>query len=393
LQVKPEILAGIFDVLSKAIALKPGVKLDEYSRMADFMLWGCAIAEAMGYTIEEFRAAYYANIGAQNLEALAASPVGTLVLKLMEDREEWIGSPSELLTELERLAEIERINTKAQVFPKAPNSLTRRLNEIKTNLLEEGIEVERIHSTDRKVIIRKNTVRTVLSSESLCGEVLKENGISNSTVLKDDIPSTFEKYRPTKNHEQENHLGLSDDKDGILHAFYNYTEESDSHPKTSESEPLVVKVGEWMREYSHQHLRDRPLQRSDIVPFIGWVKEWRCRECDIRQLKETAERLLKLTPENERKEDEGDPPPTEEGKGSDLESIVESSSNLESTVGTNGTIAIGSERAEEDSDDQVCDQVCLDCGRHGARNQSITRRGVEWRCDKCYEIHSIRGPR
>jgi hypothetical protein len=42
------------------------------------------------------------------------------------------------LGELEKLAELNKINAKAKSFPRAAHALTRRLNEIKTNLLDEG---------------------------------------------------------------------------------------------------------------------------------------------------------------------------------------------------------------------------------------------------------------
>ncbi len=47
-EVKPEILGGIFDVISKAMSIYPSVKLSLLPRMADFGKWGYAIAEALG---------------------------------------------------------------------------------------------------------------------------------------------------------------------------------------------------------------------------------------------------------------------------------------------------------------------------------------------------------
>jgi len=100
-RVKNEILCGIFTILSQAMVLKPQIKLNEHPRMADFAIWGCAIAKALGYYDGAFTDAYNANIQSQNREALEASPVGELILKFMEDKQEWKGKASDLLTTLE----------------------------------------------------------------------------------------------------------------------------------------------------------------------------------------------------------------------------------------------------------------------------------------------------
>jgi len=57
----PYILGGIADILSKAMAIHPTVKLSKYPRMADFCRWGYAIAEALGGRGQEFLKAYAGN--------------------------------------------------------------------------------------------------------------------------------------------------------------------------------------------------------------------------------------------------------------------------------------------------------------------------------------------
>ena len=53
--------------------------------MADFALWGEAIARAMGYKDLEFIQAYYENIGKQNIEAIENHPLGQAVVKFYEE--------------------------------------------------------------------------------------------------------------------------------------------------------------------------------------------------------------------------------------------------------------------------------------------------------------------
>ena len=49
---------------------------------------------------------------------------------------------TELYTELEKTATDSMIDTFGKIWPKAPNSLSRRLDEVKTNLRVKGITIE-----------------------------------------------------------------------------------------------------------------------------------------------------------------------------------------------------------------------------------------------------------
>ena len=148
-ETKPAILGGIFDTLSNALSIFPTIKLDNPPRMADFALWGCAIAEALGRTKDEFLDAYYENIGQVNRAALEASPIGVAIMSLMEQQAEWEGSPSRLLRELDLLAAGLYIDTKSKSWVKSPDALGRRMKTVIPNLRGMGIGVERSKSGDR----------------------------------------------------------------------------------------------------------------------------------------------------------------------------------------------------------------------------------------------------
>ena len=116
--------------------------------MADFALWGESIARAMGYRELKFMQAYYDNIGRQNIEAIESHPLGQVIAKFFdsEDRQDsnkvLEGSPSEILEQLEIFAAENNVKTDHKLWPKSSNALTRRLNQIRSNLLEGlGIEV------------------------------------------------------------------------------------------------------------------------------------------------------------------------------------------------------------------------------------------------------------
>ena len=52
--------------------------------MADFAVWGEAIARAMGYNTMEFLNVYNENIGRQNIEVLEANLLAQAIIKFVE---------------------------------------------------------------------------------------------------------------------------------------------------------------------------------------------------------------------------------------------------------------------------------------------------------------------
>lgn len=140
-QARPLILGGIFDALSKAIVIQKILTLSSLPRMADFTIWGCAAAEALGYSQQEFLSAYRTNIDRQNEEAINEHPVATTIFSFMEGKTSWQGTCTQLLSELETIAGTLKINTRHALWPKAPQALSRRLNEVKTNLDTVGISI------------------------------------------------------------------------------------------------------------------------------------------------------------------------------------------------------------------------------------------------------------
>jgi hypothetical protein len=177
-QIKPKVLGYIFDVLVKALQIKPNLQLNDLPRMADFALWGEAISQAIGNRSLEFINAYYDNIGRQNIEAIDSHPLAHVIAKYFEQEEYhnskvFTGSPMEILEVLETLAEKHKISTDSKLWPKSPNSLSRRLNQIRSNLLEGlGIEVtiKRTTTTEDKKKVNTATIeiRKISSGLLIC---------------------------------------------------------------------------------------------------------------------------------------------------------------------------------------------------------------------------------
>ncbi len=186
---QPKILAGIFEVLTKAMTIKPMIVIPSLPRMADFTLWGCAITEALGqilepaqerfnrrFTKERFLAAYYENIGRQNEEVLGDDLVAIAVRSFMDEHSFWEDTPSRLLEELTTVAKNQGINTdREHKWPKAANKLSKRLNELKTNMATIGIHVERGKGSTRTIILQKVPETIVSIAEpSQSGSILAD---------------------------------------------------------------------------------------------------------------------------------------------------------------------------------------------------------------------------
>lgn len=146
---KPKILGAIFDTLSKTLKILPTLNLKHMPRMADFSKWACAVTEALGYEKEMFLEAYRENMGLQNEHVIEENPVAFTLIRLVDTVSAvWEGTSGELLKELKKIAENEEIEIKSKSFPKSPSALSRRINEVKINLLAEGVRVEK--STQRE---------------------------------------------------------------------------------------------------------------------------------------------------------------------------------------------------------------------------------------------------
>lgn len=149
---RPKILGSIFDSVSEAMRIRPLIELDELPRMADFALWGAAIADALGFGRDAFLQAYSRNINSQSEEVVRDNVVAVLIVALLDEEcGEWEGTPTALLKRLKDLAMDAMIVDKQ--LPENPSALMREINRLKTALEETGIQV--LSRSDRSVIIRR----------------------------------------------------------------------------------------------------------------------------------------------------------------------------------------------------------------------------------------------
>jgi len=163
----PKMLGAIFTTLSKAMSLYNTVKLVKMGRMADFTKWGYAIAEAAGIGGEKFLESYLNNQKRANEEAVESNPVAAAVIKLMSDKPKWDGTVTALLRALIIIAINENIDTHSKLWPAEPNVLSRRLNEVKSNLEDEGIQYTiRHHSIAKEVTITNESPNVKIAGQT-----------------------------------------------------------------------------------------------------------------------------------------------------------------------------------------------------------------------------------
>ncbi len=185
---RPYLLGALFDTVARAIALRSDVRLETMPRLADFALWGCAIAEALGFSRDRFLEAYESNRRARHEEVLAAEPIAMLLPHVLNGHEEWVGPASDLLRTLRHLAVGCEVDVRSRDWPKAPHSLTRRLNVLQVDLAAIGIVVDtqarlgdgrgvRIHRVGR------NSVQSVQSVDPAEARTFPTDAIADASEI------------------------------------------------------------------------------------------------------------------------------------------------------------------------------------------------------------------
>ena len=137
---KPCILYRMFECLSRAMEIEPLIEVNIDDRLLDFLKWGCAVAEAMGYGQEKFLEAYQKNRTRLNEELLEEDEVAGAVMDYLEESGNFEGTMSELSAELFDMLYEKGMYASNKI--KQANHLSRRLKELEAGLHNVGICVE-----------------------------------------------------------------------------------------------------------------------------------------------------------------------------------------------------------------------------------------------------------
>ena len=155
--ILPYMQGCIFKLISKAMGLYENITLDNTPRLADFSLWGYAIAEALETGLgETFIHQYLENIETASMSAIESNPLLSTIQDLMNDTVCWEGTPTELLIALKNVY-YQKNNTDflPKGFPITANILSRRLRESEVELKKMKLDLTIGRDSNRYINITK----------------------------------------------------------------------------------------------------------------------------------------------------------------------------------------------------------------------------------------------
>jgi energy-coupling factor transporter ATP-binding protein EcfA2 len=145
----PYILGGIFDLYSKAMKILPTVKLQKLQRLADFHLFGYAVAEAMKMGLgKKFNEVLEDNKTRQMEITCQNAMIISLVedfLKNEEDEGYWKGTMSLLYKSLKDFMSQQNMTEEIynpRTYPKEANHLSRALHQYEAAFASKGIHFQ-----------------------------------------------------------------------------------------------------------------------------------------------------------------------------------------------------------------------------------------------------------
>lgn len=137
-RVKGKIFGALLTALSKTLVALPNTSPERLPRMADFARFAIAAESALGLEQGDFLMAYCGNRETAHEVALESSPLAVSIMRLMEKRNSWSGTATQLLTELEPLTAEKTL--KSRLWPSTPAALGRALTRLAPDLRGVGIE-------------------------------------------------------------------------------------------------------------------------------------------------------------------------------------------------------------------------------------------------------------
>ena len=150
-------------MIAAALRNLPNTKVPALPDMADFATFVTAAEPALGWPAGTFLSTYKENISMANTLPLEASPLWQPLCELVEVDNEWKGTATELLDELDNRADesVRRSREKDRGWPKNARSLSGILNRLAPNLRGVGVDIDSWQETtgDRKrmILIRTNS--------------------------------------------------------------------------------------------------------------------------------------------------------------------------------------------------------------------------------------------
>jgi hypothetical protein len=139
-QAKPRILGALYDAISVVLRELPAVVLEEMPRMADFARIGVAAETSLGFELGSFMWAYGENKQQSNDLVLESEPVAEVTCAFIKQEREWSGRATDLLKELNKIADEKIQNLKS--WPNQPQRLSNILRRLAPNLITVGVDIK-----------------------------------------------------------------------------------------------------------------------------------------------------------------------------------------------------------------------------------------------------------
>jgi hypothetical protein len=140
---KPAILGALLDAVAGGLRELPHVELLEHPRMADFAKWATACERAGAGVLWDqgmFADAYALNRASAAQSVIEEDLVANAIRRLMQKHDSWEGGADALLRDLNGL--VSDTVKEHRKWPKASNSLSRRMNKAMGVLRKIGIEIQ-----------------------------------------------------------------------------------------------------------------------------------------------------------------------------------------------------------------------------------------------------------
>src|ERR671920_215250 len=182
----PGLLGALFNVLSKAIALKPSLKLSRRPRLADWGEYAASVYEVMGRGAETFLRDWDEVVRVQNQATLDGSPVAQAVIKFMGGKEEYTATSSEMHSKLKVVAAQLGVDVERdKAWPKSARWLWRRIKEVLPLLVAAGIEASRGRDEAAKEITLRK-IPTNDGSDGSGSDARTDTGETHANTAEDD---------------------------------------------------------------------------------------------------------------------------------------------------------------------------------------------------------------
>jgi hypothetical protein len=155
----PAIQKGLFELIAQILAKLPDAQITDPARMVDFSRWLAALELVHGLPQHgPYQAQYVDALNEGQLDSLRenvlASALMDAVDRLTKDgAEQWIDTPAELLTELER--HVSTATQRSRDWPANPIALSKRLQVLQAAFMSQGVEIEFRRGKEREIGIKK----------------------------------------------------------------------------------------------------------------------------------------------------------------------------------------------------------------------------------------------